>query len=194
MNNKTATNILTTIISAVFLALTTFSSNAQITYHLSISSTSPWTDTGISVYAGALLSIQATGTVSYFGDNTQAVTGPGGTNYDGTQFFPESVYPNTTVVSLIGKIGGTTTIGTGTALPGGLPGNGVGYVGSSYSEVVPTTGELFLGFNDQVGSFGDNSGSFQVSVTVAPVPEPSTFGLAGLAGLCLVAFRRLAKA
>ena len=174
-------------IGAAILALTTFTSMAQITYNLSIPSTSPWTDTGIFVSGGSILDIQASGSVYYYLPNPYTV-GPGGTNYDGTQFIGTAVYPTTTVISLIGKIGGTTAIGTGTAVPGGLAGNGPGYVGSSYSEYIPTGGELFLGFNDSVNAFGDNSGSFQVTVTT--VPEPSVFGLAGLAGLGLALFRR----
>jgi hypothetical protein len=84
---------------------------------------------------------------------------------------------------LIGKIGGTTALGTGTPVPEGLPGNGPGYVGSSYNQFIGTGGELFLGFNDQTTAFGDNSGSFAVTVTTVAIPEPSSGALAGLFGI-----------
>ena len=162
------------IAAALLLWLGATSSQA-----ISIPGTTAWTDTGIFVPSGATLNIFASGTVRY-GPVTQQVTGPNGTNYDGTQFFATAVVPNATIVSLIGKIGGTTSIGTGTLVPQGLAGNGVGFVGSSYSQFISTGGELFLGFNDQVGQFGDNSGSFSATVTV---PEPSSAALAGLGAL-----------
>jgi hypothetical protein len=165
------------IAAALLLWLGATSSHA-----ISIPGTTAWTDTGIFVPSGTILDILASGTVRY-GPVTQQVTGPNGTNYDGTQFFATAVLPTTTVVSLIGKIGGTTMIGTGTPVPGGLAGNGVGFVGSSYSQFISTGGELFLGFNDQISIFGDNSGSFSATVTV---PEPSSAALAGIGALAVV--------
>ena len=93
------------------------------------------------------------------------VTGANGGNFDGTEFFPTSVLPSAITVSLIGKIGGTTAVGTGTPLPEGAPQDGAGFVGANYDAVVPTAGRLFLGFNDQVQDFGD-SGAFTVTVTI----------------------------
>jgi hypothetical protein len=64
---------------------------------------------------------------------------------------------------------------------------GDGFVGSSYSQIIPESGELFLGYNDDY--FPDNSGTFSVQVTI--VPEPSTLALAGAGGaLCWIARRR----
>jgi hypothetical protein len=95
--------------------------------------------------------------------------------------------PNTVCHSLVGKIGGTTAVGDGTPVPEGTLGDGPGFVGTSYSELVPTSGELFLGFNDDPAVFWDNSGSFSVTISVVPVPEPSTVALVGLGGLVLLA-------
>jgi hypothetical protein len=68
-------------------------------------------------------------------------------------------------------------VSIGTLLPGGVPGNGSGFVSSSYNQVISDSGGLFLGFNDETGLFSDNGGSFSVAVTV---PEPSSAVLAGL--------------
>ena len=170
------------LVVAALAVLSSVPSLDAAIFNISVPANTPWTDTGIFVNSGTTLDIQASGTVVY-GALPQQVTGPGGTNYDGQQFFSGAVLPTTTIVSLIGKIGGTTTIGTGTPVPGGLPGNGPGYVGSSYSELIGTGGELFLGFNDQTTSFGDDSGSFAVTVTTVAIPEPSSGVLAGLFGI-----------
>ena len=138
----------------------------------------PWTDTGINIAAGSQLDITASGIVAYGGSTDQTTDANGG--IPSQEFFQNAVLPNTIIVSLIGKIGGTIDVGTGTPVPEGTPGDGPGFVGISYSEVTPTGGELFLGFNDQVGAFWDNSGSFSVTIDVVPVPEPSTVALSVL--------------
>jgi hypothetical protein len=111
---------------------------------LEITSTSPWTDTGIDVVAGQLLQITASGTVSYatgsLGVNANGV-GPG---WDGTLTHPGTVAPTAIWLSLIGKIGGTADIGTGTLLDADEAGKGAGFVGDSYILAVSTSGRLFL--------------------------------------------------
>jgi hypothetical protein len=161
---------LAAIMGMLFLLSSVRVSLAASTSSLLIPSTTPWTDTGIFVNSGSILRIQAWDMVSYWGSRPYAVTGPGGTNWDGTQFFSDATLPNTTVVSLIGKIGGTSMAGTGTPVPEGLPGNGEGYVGASYNQRVATGGELFLGFNDRPCCFWDNSGSFSVTVVLDSPP------------------------
>lgn len=163
--------------------------NARATiYTLSISSTVPWTDTGINVAAGSELEVTASGTVAY-GLSPGQSCGPNGGDLGGPLFLSDSVYPGAVSHSLIGKTGGTTAIGDGTPVPEGTPGDGTGFVGASYNEIISTGGELFLGFNDEVGGFGDNSGSFSVTVDVLPVPEPSVAAFFGLGVLALFARR-----
>jgi hypothetical protein len=128
--------------------------------------TTPWFDTGIDVAAGQRLQITATGTVRY-GAMDKQVTDANGGNFTGKKFFMAAVYPSTVVCSLIGKVGGTAEVGTGTPLPEGTPDDGAGFVGTSYDEIVPESGRLFLGFNDQVQAFGDNSGTFTVTITLS---------------------------
>jgi hypothetical protein len=77
------------------------------------------------------------------------------------------VLPTTVVVCLTGKVGGTTAVDTGTLLPEGTPDDGPGFVGTSYDEIVPESGRLFLGFNDRAQAFGDNSGGFTVTITLS---------------------------
>ena len=125
----------------------------------------PWFDTSVDVVAGERLRITASGVVRYGGDAKQ-VTDPNGGDYTGAQFFSTAVLPNTIICSLIGKVGGTTAVDTGTPLPEGTPGDGPGFVGTSYDEIVPESGRLFLGFNDQRQAFSDNSGAFTVTITL----------------------------
>src|SRR5512147_299453 len=84
-----------------------------VSYIFSIPSTTAWTDTGLDVLAGTELQITATGMVQY-GPLAEQVTDANGGDYTGTKFYSDCVLSNTVVVSLIGKIGGTTTIDTGT--------------------------------------------------------------------------------
>lgn len=138
---------------------------APETASMEVPSTSPWSDTGIDVLAGQRLRITATG-MAHYGNLPEQVTDANGGTYYGKKFFTTTVLPDAVVVSLIGKIGGTTAIGTGTPLPEGAPGDGTGFVGTSYDQIVPESGRLFLGFNDQVQAFGDNGGAFTVTVTL----------------------------
>ena len=175
-------NIAISALATLVLLQCEFEARA-VTYIFQVPSTAAWTDTGLDIVAGTQLAVTATGTVQY-GPMPVQVTGPNGRNWDGAKFLPNAVLSNTVVVSLIGKIGGTTSIGTGTPVPEGMPGNGIGFVGSSYDQIIPNTGRLFFGFNDLVTSWGDNSGSFTVSVSV--IPEPSSLTMLGLGALALV--------
>lgn len=131
-----------------------------------VPSTTPWFDTGVDVVDDQHLQIAATGMVQY-GEKPEQVTDADGGHYSGTKFFASAVLPTTVVVSLIGKIGGSAAIGTGTLLPEGAPDDGPGFVGTSYDEFVPETGRLFLGFNDQPQAFGDNTGTFAATITLS---------------------------
>ncbi len=132
---------------------------------IAVTSTVPWTDTGIDVTAGAKLTIEATGVVHYGVDDDSEADANGG-NPDATTRFADDVYPDTMTHSLIAKIGGTTDPGTGTPVPEGTAGDGAGFVGTSYAETLTASGRLFLGYNDELPAFGDNSGAYSVTVNV----------------------------
>jgi hypothetical protein len=134
------------------------------TVTLEVSSTAPWVATGLSVSAGARLRVRATGTVRY-GGGAEQVGDANGSSF-GQKFYPAAVLPNAIVASLIGKVGGTTAVDTGSPVPEGAPGSGAGFVGASYDELMITSGPLFLGYNDQREWFYDNVGSFAVTITL----------------------------
>ena len=151
------------LFTAAILLASSVLVSAQTTANIQIPSAAPWTDTGIYLSQGSFVQIQASGQVAY-GRLSQQVIGPDGGDYTGIIYFSDAVYPYVIGHSLIGKTGGTTSIGTGTPLPE----TGVysaGFVGSSYAAYISTPGELFLGFNDAINTFSDNSGSFSVSIT-----------------------------
>jgi hypothetical protein len=133
---------------------------------IQVQARNPWQDTGIDIFAGDRLEITAPGSVCYGGCSNQ-VNANGVSNNglrDGTMMFPGTVLPNAIGLSLIGKIGGSTALGTGIPVPEGAPGKGPGFIGSQYSQIIPTSGRLFLGFNDD--QFVDNSRSFAANVSV----------------------------
>ncbi len=70
------------------------SCEAPLTSTVQITSTVPWTDTGIDVAAGSTLAVTATGTVTY-GPTDDSIADANGGNFDGTTLFPGDVYPNT---------------------------------------------------------------------------------------------------
>ena len=85
--------------------------------------------------------------------------GPG---WDGTQSVPGDPLPTAIHLSLIGRIGEV-------ALPEGAPERGLGFVGSSYSELTALSGRLYLGFNDDY--YVDNSGALVTVKTTTSVPD-----------------------
>ncbi len=106
----------------------------------------PWTDTGIFLHAGDVVTISATGTAS-MGAGWPPMP-PAGRPPDcgGRQGFPA---PQVPCWSLIGRLGEDGP---------------VFYVGSGTTFGVPKDGELFLGVNDD--QIGDNSGSWTATVAV----------------------------
>ena len=104
---------------------------------------------------------------------------------------PSSFYnagPNgNTVQGQLGQAGLTANVGT---LVAEIDGGQVFAVGSNFSGVATTSGELEFFFWDSDRGTTNNSGT--VSATAAVVPEPATFALMGL-GLGLIGLSRRRK-
>jgi hypothetical protein len=151
----------------------------SVTVTLTIPSTQPWTDTGLVVSYGDLLSISASGTVVFADPHTAKNTAtPDGKPGNGGTCSYVATDPSVPGQSLVGNIASSHT----------LDGKGF-FVGTSFLGTVPianTTepfGKLFLGFNDGAvycdrsgydgwGFGGDNHGSFTVTITITPSTGP----------------------
>jgi Ca2+-binding EF-hand superfamily protein len=106
-----------------------------------------WTDTGINVRAGDTLIFDAQGTVRLSGDRND-IAGVGGAASG--RRAPDAPLVNQTAGALIARIGNSDTF----------------FIGNRRSMRAPATGRLYLGVNDD--ALEDNSGDFQVMVTVQP--------------------------
>ncbi len=116
---------------------------------VSVDATQPWTDTGMQVVQGQPYRINASGFVT---DAGQAI-GPAGLGSTGVCAGADPrrlVAFNAPCGGLIGKIG---------------PAGSSFYVGRTRTLTAPVSGELFLGYNDVVGTFGDNSGAWAVNIS-----------------------------
>lgn len=125
-----------------------------------------WFDTGLDILADSRVTIIASNWVIY-GVPREMISNADGLSplTDGKHAAgPGHLCDSAPSLSLVGKIGGTTEVGTGTPLPQMSSLRGAGCVGTSYTAVMNTGGRLFLGFNDQTTAFSDNSGHFQVRV------------------------------
>ena len=135
-----------------------------------------WQATGVIVSAGQTLNIQATGLVIYIEDSSFPPLSPDGFGAFGPSD-PSNLLPSAPFGTLIGKIGSTP-------VPEALPGFGAGFVGSSYSQTMPISGELYLAFNDNV--YSDNGGSFTATISTVPIPAAAWLFGSALLGLGVI--------
>jgi len=115
---------------------------------IAVNGNQPWTDTGINVKKGDLISFAATGQVRVAsGDSPDVVADPNGANNFPA---PRNNYPLPTMAvgGLIAKVGNDRPFGVGTL---------------THAISMPDNGRLYLGVNDD--GFGDNSGAFYVRIT-----------------------------
>jgi hypothetical protein len=110
---------------------------------ITVSAQQAWTPTGITVTKGQTLTFTATGEVQLSADANDKAGTAGSVTGRRAQ---RSALPRELAGALIGKIGSGQPFG----------------IGNLTSIVAPASGQLFLGVNDE--SFGDNQGSFQVTV------------------------------
>jgi PA-IL-like protein len=108
---------------------------------ISVPANRAWTDTGITVNQGDRVAFQANGEINY-GRSPGQTAGPNG-GPDRRANYPD---PSVPVGALIGKIGNSAPFAIGTQSP----------------LVMPASGRLMLGVNDN--ELGDNSGAYSVIV------------------------------
>ena len=106
-----------------------------------------WTDTGITVRAGDTINFDAQGTVR-LSNNRNDIAGAGGTLSGRRE--ANAPLPNQVAGALIARIGNSPPL----------------FIGNRRSVRAPFGGRLYLGVNDDY--LNDNSGDFQVTVTVQP--------------------------
>jgi hypothetical protein len=115
-----------------------------------------WTDTGINLAAGSKVSIVAGGTI-YISREDPGM-GPSGPAIYCKQPIRSQAQssdssftaPGLPCWSLIGRVGAGTPFA----------------VGDAKALSVASAGQLYLGVNDQIGAFGDNSGSWTATVSI----------------------------
>jgi hypothetical protein len=123
----------------------------------------PWTDTGIDVAAGQEVVFKAAGKISLQKGNPQADCGPDGYDLRTVQ----QLLPEKNLGALIGKVVISILV-TADEKTGEEKREEVAqvfFVGSENQVMMPATGRLFLGINENVS--GDNAGEFIVTITTA---------------------------
>lgn len=117
-----------------------------------------WYNTGIDLTVGDYFTVRATGGVRpwqpQYGD--LGYVGPDGYSYDRWPDTHLTLYSGQRFMALIGGIGTSST----------PPSSGLFRLGSSRSLQAPATGRLWLITNDVPNAFGDNAGTFTVTVDV----------------------------
>ncbi len=162
--------ILSCVHVALFISTTTRARAQSVTK--TVSSQEAWQDTGVDVNAGETISISASGVITF--DSAGHTSTPDGlltfatVNPDGTCNYL-LCGPTIPTHSLVSRIGSSSLTDFTTGF----------FVGSNFSAPAPTSGRLFLGFNDgfvkpdrtglDSGAVQDNSGSFSATITTKPL-------------------------
>ena len=131
------------------------------------------TSSGVILQVGELLNVEATGSASYGFEGTCdcfPTTFPDGSRFNGTIDLgpkpdPFAVLPSAPIGALIGEIG--------------VSGPWF-FVGESYSAPADRSGEFFLLYNDAVGTYSNNFGSYFATVSTTAVSEPTSLMLLGV--------------
>jgi hypothetical protein len=108
-----------------------------------VNANQPWTDSGISVKEGDMVSFQVSGQIN-FGQSPGQQAGPDGNPASHSPNYP---IPSLNVGTLIGKVGNSAPFG----------------IGANTAPIrMPASGKLMLGVNDN--EIKDNSGTFSVVI------------------------------
>lgn len=132
----------------------------EIVHGINVLGNENWTDTGLGVMEGQEVYFRATGGISLQKGNPMAYCDPDGYEYRGIQ---QSLL-NKNVGALIGKVVHLLSIEideeTGEEIRNEI--EEIFYVGRENKVVMPLSGRLFLGINENV--VGDNSGQFKAEI------------------------------
>lgn len=122
-----------------------------------------WTDTGLEVSAGDLVSFEAEGKITLQKGNPEAECGPDGYDLQTLQ----QPLTGRNLGALIGKvvIGVTILVNERTKEEKKQEAAELFYVGSKTRIEMPAKGRLYLGINENV--LGDNGGEFRVTISTA---------------------------
>jgi TPR repeat protein len=130
---------------------------AQLRKSIKVILNEPWTDTGMKVGKGAPLTVSASGVMNWFtggcpGTPSNCTVTPDGRPWSVCESFGGGLIARgLNCWSLIGRIGDGPVF----------------QVGSSLNHfTAASSGELFLGVNDAVGAFADNTGEWNAEITV----------------------------
>lgn len=116
---------------------------------VAVSSTVPWTDTGVDCEQGQDLVISATGTVLHDSPRQESAVGPDGLADPAFHQYNVPGLPNANTVGLIGSLDQSQPFFV---------------VGSNRTYECQRAGRLFLGVND--AGLANNSGEFEASITI----------------------------
>lgn len=146
---------------------------------ITVSASPLWTDTGISVGAGQVVKITASGSWAVGPEYGIPYTGPEGLTLAG---WTDGFLAGANCGALLAYVGSDPFQGQWGSTSFFPQSSGYLVVGSTVEFTVPTSGELWLGMNDdaQTKLTFDNYGSMTANVTV--VPEPTSAALFLLAG------------
>jgi hypothetical protein len=132
----------------------------ETVHGISVLGNQNWTDTGLGVMKGQEVYFRATGGISLQKGNPMAYCDPDGYDYRGIQ----QPVLNRNVGALIGKVVHLLSIEideeTGEEIRNEI--EEIFYVGRENQVVMPLSGRLFMGINENV--VGDNSGQFKVEI------------------------------
>ncbi len=132
--------------------------SSQTLATFSVPATAPWTSTNIVIGSGMHVTIAAEGMIHVnMGGAVQPPDGDGGS--PGCVGDASFVAPGLRCWSLIGRIG-----------------NGAPFeIGRQHALAISSSDQLFLGVNDQIAGFNDNSGFWTAVVKVSRPSDTSTF-------------------
>jgi hypothetical protein len=123
-----------------------------VTFSADVPGNSAWVDTGLRVTAGQNISISASGTVNTYGGGEGSNSGPNG---------------QTTICQKLDDNSNCIINGAPYGLLVGRIDEGVPFrIGTGLEMAAPASGTLYLMVNDNYGHYDDNSGSYQVTITL----------------------------